>query len=207
QGEDLTTVVNDGSIAAVAFGGGYAFGIYATAGDGGSASATNNGDIYANGFYSNGIYVQSGGDAHADNTGSIVAGSLYYAISRTGIHVASSAIDGDAVGENSGDIVAQGYYGAAGVEALALGPGGSASASNSGTIYAGQYAKYYGSGAIGLVASADGAASVDNSGSIETYSGGMAYGAMALSFNGEASARSEERRVGKERRSRTRSCS
>ncbi|MDQ2703055.1 MAG: hypothetical protein M3Y70_09675 [Pseudomonadota bacterium] len=188
QGDDLTTVVNDGAIDAIAFAGGYAFGIYATAGDGGSASVSNSGDITANGFYSSGIYVQSGGDAHADNSGSITAGSLNYAISGTGIHVSTSALDGVAVGENNGDIVAQGYYGAAGVEALATSPGGSASASNSGTIYAGQYAKYYGSGAVGLVASADGDASVDNSGGIETYSGGMAYGAMALAFNGSASA-------------------
>src|SRR5690606_19854017 len=126
--------------------------------------------------------------AHAVSTGTIVAGSLNYAISGTGIHAASSAIDGVAVGENSGDIVAQGYYGATGVEALALGPGGSATASNSGSIYAGQATKYYGYGAGGLVASADGDASVDNTGTIETYSGGMAYGALALSFNGEASA-------------------
>lgn len=186
QGEDLTTVVNDGSIDAVAFAGGYSFGIYATAGDGGSASATNNGDIYANGFYSNGIYVQSGGDAHATNNGTITAGSYNYAIMGTGIHVASSAMDGVATAENTGDIIAQGYYGAAGIEALASNAGGSASITNSGNVYVGQYSKYL-YGATGLVSSADGDASIDNSGLVDVYSGGLAEGAVALSFNGDAS--------------------
>ena len=186
QGEDLTTVVNDGSIAAFAFGGGYSFGIYATAGDGGSASATNNGDIYANGFYSNGIYVESGGDAHAANNGSITAGSYSYTVMGTGIHVASNAVDGTATAENTGDIIAQGYYGAAGIEALARNAGGTASISNSGNVYVGQYSKYI-YGATGLVSSADGDASIDNSGLVDVYSGGVAEGAVALSFNGDAS--------------------
>lgn len=186
QGDDLTTVTNDGAISAIAFGGGYSFGIYATAGDGGSASVSNAGDIYANGYYSNGIYVQSGGDAHADNSGTIEAGSLYYAVMGTGIHVASGALDGVATVDNSGDISALGYYGAAGIEALAGNAGGTASVTNSGNVYAQQYSKYV-YGASGIVASADGDASIENSGLVDVYSGGLAEGAVALSFNGTAS--------------------
>lgn len=184
QGDDLTTVRNDGAIAAYSLGGGYAFGIYATGGEGG-VTIGNTGTINAQGFYANGIYVQSSGDVAIDNSGTVAGGGLYTSVLGTGIHAASNALDGVVAVDNSGDVVAQGYYGATGVEALATSAGGSAGANNSGDIQASQYS-YYGYGATGMVVSADADATIGNSGSIDVSSAGLAYGAVAFSFNGDA---------------------
>jgi hypothetical protein len=185
QGSDITNVTNDGTISAYAYAaGGYAFGIYATGAD---VTVANGGTIDAQGYYANGIYVQTAGDAAVDNGGTITTGGLYTSLYATGIHAASSGLDSAVSVENGGDISVQGYAGATGIEALATGAGSSASASNSGDVYVGTYYKYA-AGSTGIVASADGDASVDNSGGLEVVAAGVAYGAMALSFNGDASA-------------------
>lgn len=184
QGSGATSVSNDGSISAYAYAaGGYAFGIYATGSD---VTVANGGDVEAQGYYANGIYVQSGGSASVDNGGSVTAGGLYTSLYATGIHAASGGLDSTVSVANSGDITVNGYAGATGIEVLATGTGSSASASNSGDVYVNTYYKYA-SGSTGIVASADADATVDNSGGIEVLAYGLAYGAMALSFNGDAS--------------------
>jgi hypothetical protein len=185
QGTGTTSVSNDGDISAYAYAaGGYAFGIYATGDD---VTVANGGSVDAQGYYANGVYVQSGGNVSIDNGGSISAGGLYTSLYATGIHAASGGLDSTVSVTNSGDVVALGFAGATGIEALATGAGSSASATNTGNVYAGAYYPY-GSGATGLVASADGDATVDNGGVVTVVSGGTAYGEMALAFNGNASA-------------------
>jgi hypothetical protein len=185
QGTGSTSVSNDGSISAYTYAaGGYAFGIYATGSD---VTVANGGDVEAQGYHANGIYVQSGGNASVDNGGSVTAGGLYTSLYATGIHAASGGLDSAVSVTNSGDVTVNGYAGATGIEVLATGAGSTASASNSGDVYVNTYYKYA-SGSSGIVASADGDATVDNSGGIEVHAYGLAYGAMALSFNGDASA-------------------
>ena len=215
QGSDSVSVDNSGDINATtgAFvqavdgygdvvgysAGGQAFGIYATAGEGG-ATVANSGDIEVQGGYVVGIEVQSGGDISIDNSGDIVAGSglntyyngtnyytYYYGTQvATGINATSNG-EGAHVGvSNSGDISADGIFGASGIAATASGLGGTASVENSGDIAVSQNQKY-GYGAYGIVVSADGDGSIDNSGDIEVYSGGVANGLAALSFAGDAS--------------------
>ena len=73
QGAGATSVSNDGSILAYSYAAGsYAFGIYATGTD---VTVANGGDVEAQGYYANGIYVQSGGNASVDNAGSSDLGS------------------------------------------------------------------------------------------------------------------------------------
>ena len=184
QGTGATGVTNDGSITAYAYAaGGYAFGVYATGED---VTVANGGSIDAQGYYSNGVYVQSGGDALVDNGGSIASGGLYTSLYATGIHAASGGLDSSVAVSSSGDVTVNGYAGATGIEALATGAGSTASVDNSGDVYANSYYKYA-SGSTGIVASADGDATVDNSGGVTAIAAGAAYGAMALSFNGTAS--------------------
>jgi hypothetical protein len=185
QGTGATTVSNDGAITAYAYAaGGYAFGIYATGDD---VTVANGGSVDAQGYYANGLYVQSGGDAAVENAGSVTAGSFYNTLYATGIHAASGGLDSSVAVTSDGDVSVQGFAGATGIEAVATGAGGSATASNSGDVYAASYL-YFGPGATGIVASADGDATVDNSGGISVVSGSSAYGEMALSFDGDASA-------------------
>ncbi|MGN6112351.1 MAG: hypothetical protein ACTHOC_04980 [Luteimonas sp.] len=184
QGAGTTNVSNDGAITAYAYAaGGYAFGIYATGED---VTVANGGTVDAQGYYANGVFVQSGGDAMVENAGTVTAGGLYTSLYATGVHAASGGLDGNVSVDNAGNVVVNGYAGATGIEALATGAGGTASVSNSGDVYANSYYKYA-SGSTGIVASADGDATVDNSGGITAIASGSAYGAMALSFNGEAS--------------------
>ncbi len=184
QGTGATSVTNDGSITAYAYAaGGYAFGIYATGED---VTVANGGSVDAQGYYANGLYVQSGGDAMVDNAGSVTSGGLYTSLYATGIHAASVGLDSSVAVSSSGDVTVDGYAGATGIEALATGAGSTASVDNSGDVYANSYYKYA-SGSTGIVASADGDATVDNSGGITAIASGAAYGAMALSFNGTAS--------------------
>ena len=186
------SVVGSGSVA------GQAFGIYATAGEGG-ASVANSGDITVEAYYATGIEVQSGGDILVANSGNIIAGSglheyynpgnyytyYYGAAVATGINATSNG-EGAHVGvSNSGDISADGIFGATGIAATSGGLYGSASVSNSGDISATQYVAG-GYGAFGIFATADGDVSIDTSGAITVASGGTGYGAAALSFAGDA---------------------
>ncbi len=215
QGADSTSVTNSGDIAASTSGfmqvvdyygyvigyaaGAEAFGIYATAGEGGLA-IDNGGNITVTGGYVTGIQAQSSGDIGITNSGDIVAGSglgsyydgysgytYYYGTQvATGISATSNG-EGAAVGvTSSGDITAMGIFGATGIAATSGGLGGSASVDNSGSIYASQNQKY-GYGAYGIVVSADGDGSIDNSGGIGVYSAGAASGATVLAFAGDAS--------------------
>ena len=228
QGSDSVSVTNSGDISATAAGfyqvyaytyvdyynyggaivayapGNTAFGIYATAGEGG-ATVTNSGNIEVQGGYVTGIEVQSSGDVTVTNSGDIVAGSglviadpvynpytytTYYAYSgtqvATGINASSNG-EGAAVSvTSSGDISADGIFGATGIAATSGGLGGTASVDNSGAIVVSQNQKY-GYGAYGIVVSADGDGAIDNSGLIDVYSAGIANGATALSFAGNAS--------------------
>lgn len=214
QGDDSATVDNSGDITVIAPGflqvqdysgvigyapGVQAFGIYATAGEGGVA-LTNSGNISVDAGYVTGIEVQSGGDVSLANSGDIVAGSglnYYYNSTNyytyyfgtqvaTGINAASNGEGAHVDVTNSGDIAADGIFGASGIAATSGGLGGTASVENSGNISVSQNQKY-GYGAYGIVVSADGDGSIDNGGIIDVYSGGVANGLTALSFAGNAS--------------------
>lgn len=192
QGSDLTTVTNDGSISAHAYGAGYpeyghAFGVYATGGAGG-ISITNTGSIYAQGAYGYGVYARSGGPITVTNAvdGSIGVGS--YAnrgFVATGISAATNGVGGDITIDNSGGVSAYSIYGSNGISAIAVGAGSTGFVDNSGQVYAGQSNKY-GYGSAGIVVSADGDSTIANTGQITTVSAGTAYGALALAFNGDA---------------------
>ena len=187
---------SNGAVVAAADGG-KAFGIYATAGEGG-AVVVNSGNLMVNGGYATGIYVQSAGDIGISNSGDIVVGSglknkdlgygytLYYGTQiATGIS-ANTSTEGAVVQiGNSGDITAAGTFGAYGISAVSSGIGGTVTVVNSGQILASQ-ANKYGAGVYGVFASGDGDTSVGNSGTITVDSAGMATGVAALSFAGDA---------------------
>ncbi|QNN70944.1 beta strand repeat-containing protein [Thermomonas carbonis] len=225
QGADSVSVTNSGDITATASGfyqgyvysylyqaggvfaytpGGDAFGIYATAGEGG-ATVDNSGNIEVQGGYVTGIEVQSGGDIAVTNSGDIVAGSgltidqvyyydpiqavyVYYNGTQvaTGINATSNGEGAHVAVSNSGDITADAIFGATGIAATSGGYGGTASVENSGDIAVSQY-NNAGYGAYGIAVSADGDGSIDNSGNIQVVSGGAAYGEIVLSFAGDAS--------------------
>jgi hypothetical protein len=182
-------IVNNGDAVGIAFGG-YATGIQASGSyDGTDITIANDGNAYAyvrdDIGLATGIEATATGNVDITNTGAVKA----YADAgfTTGIHAESTYPGGDAVVTNSGAIYAEGYYGGTGIEAMAVGAGGSASASNSEYIRATQ-GQVFGYGAYGMVASGDLDATVDNSGYIEAQSGGAAYGAVALATNGVAAA-------------------
>ena len=213
QGSNAVTVTNSAAISATAgvFGqvadpdgnivaaanGGTAFGIYATAGEGG-AVVVNSGSIAVDAGYATGIEVQSLGDISVANSGNIDAGSglnqydmgygytLYYGTQlATGI-AASSGGEGAAVQVvNSADITANGTFGAFGISAVSSGIGGTVTVVNSGDILASQ-ANKYGAGVYGVFASGDSDTAVGNSGHITAASEGAAIGVAALSFAGDA---------------------
>ncbi len=195
QGDDLTTVVNDGSIfaytsniGAPGYAGAESFGIYATGGAGGvQVTAGITSFIQAVGPYATGIYVQSGGASTVTNAGVVLAGGAPFTYYATGIHAASNYPGGDVSVVNSGYVGAASMIGSTGIEVLALGSGSNGSVTNSGTVYSYQSDKY-GNGAVGIVVSSDGDATIDNlaGGVIVANSGGAAYGALALSFAGDA---------------------
>lgn len=214
QGADSATVSNSGDISVVAPGflqvqdyygvigyspGVQAFGIYATAGDGG-VDLTNSGNISVDGGYVAGIEVQSSGDINVNNSGDIVAGSGYNASYdpdtgyysfygtqvATGINATGNGEGASVSVTNSGDISADGIFGASGIAATSGGLGGTASVNNSGDIAVSVNQKY-GYGAYGVVVSSDGDGAITNSGSIDVYSAGIANGLTALSFAGDAS--------------------
>ena len=190
QGANAVSVTNGAGALAYGYGGYYGFGIYATGGAGG-AVVTNDGQ--ALGFaqlYGFGIYADSAGDTSVVNsaTGVVVGGDVNNTQLGVGIHASTYGIDGLASVDNAGSVVSGGYYGATGIEALALSPGGVASVVNSGSIDAQQYSKY-GLGAVGILSVGDTSASIENlsGGVISAVSGGLAYGALALSQGGSAS--------------------
>ena len=197
QGDDLTTVSNDGSIyaytsniGAPGYAGAESFGIYATGGAGGVQVTTGtSSSIEAQGPYSFGIYIQSGGAVNVSNAGDIVAGTGSAGYTSIGIHAANNYPGSDITIDNSGSIYAGSYYGGTGIEVLALGAGSSGYVTNSGTIsaYEGYSATY---GGVGIVVSADNNVDVDSSGSISAVSMGSkyanAYGVLALAFAGDA---------------------
>jgi hypothetical protein len=192
SGGDISIVNDYVAAAMVDPDGGYAYatGINAVGSyDGADVTIANNGGVYAqvqDGFgFATGISATATGNVDITNAGTITVGANYGV--SAGIHAESTYPGGDVAVANSGAIYADGYYGGTGIEATAIGAGGSASATNSEYIHAGQ-AYIVGYGAYGMVASGDLNATVDNSGTIDAQSGGAATGAAALAFNGQATA-------------------
>ena len=115
QGDDLTTVVNDGTviaytsnIGAPGYAGAETFGIYATGGAGGVQVTTGTTSaIQAVGPYATGIYVQSGGPSTITNAGLVSAGGAPFTYYATGIHAGSNYPGGDISVDNSGSIGAK----------------------------------------------------------------------------------------------------
>lgn len=178
--------------------GGQAFGIYATGGSYG-VRVTNSGAISVEGGYTDGIFVQSAGNAVVVNSGDIVSGSglisyynsysgntYYYGTQlANGINVSSNGDGAMVLVDNSGDITASGIFGANGISAVASGLGGVVEVYNDGNLTVSQ-ANKYGYGAYGVFASADGDAFIDNTGTVTVSSDGLATGLAALSFAGDA---------------------
>lgn len=189
QGDTGAAVSNEGTLYAY---GRDAFGIHASAIDG-NVAVDNRGGIEAQGYYATGVLAQGHGDVSVDNSGDIVAGDSFRSkgfyggsMLATGIQAGSGRAGGIVSVINSGHIEATSAYGSVGIDAYAIGSGGTALVDNAGSVQVFQSAHASPYVTAGLLASGDAGASIDNSGTVAVDSGAMAYGAMALAFTGTA---------------------